>query len=629
MKYDMNYPKVIMKLVRTKSSIAGSLLFIFVALAVSRPEYVFADNVCQSSNNVTPSSCISNVATNNSSVSTDSTNTQTAQSGSGGTSETSGTTTSSPSPTNNNLDNYPVSSSTPSTTTQPVTNDNSNNSSSSLVSPSSSSNTPGDTSNSANTATINNNDALNSQSGNATVTQNNVGGDATSGSSEGELNLINQINNTSSSNQPLTFTYTVNGNVNGNITINPVSLAEQNGSSSSGSSVTDTSSTNNASINNTATVSADSGNASVTSNGVGGDATSGTAEALANLINVIGTVTVNGNVVGNILIPQQLVDSLLNNSPPTNQGESKPSLVTLNNNFTINNQVALLAQSGQALVTNNGVGGNASSGNATTDLTIYNLTGSQVIASNALLVIVNVAGTWTGFILNSSDNSNIALLDGGNSSSVCLPSNSNVTSNNTETINNYITLSADSGNAIVSGNGVGGNATSGDALAEANIVNFLGDQFDLSGWFGILFINVLGNWYGSLGLYNDSAAPLTSNAVSVLSSTESKNITLPALVIFNPAATSGQGQQSSNQYCIALNTTSGDPSNSGLIGAGNSVALASYLNNTSTQTHPMSVAKDPLQHSINWWLVIGGLGGAAVLLGIDRAIIRRQKSQKR
>ena len=63
---------------------------------------------------------------------------------------------------------------------------------------------------------------------------------------------------------------------------------------------------------------------------------------------------------------------------------------------------------------------------------------------------------------------------------------------------------AQSGNATVRNNTLGGNATTGDAKTSVNVMNLANSSFNLSDWFGILFINVFGNWYGSFGV--DTAA---------------------------------------------------------------------------------------------------------------------------
>src|SRR5690606_14293919 len=67
------------------------------------------------------------------------------------------------------------------------------------------------------------------------------------------------------------------------------------------------------------------------------------------------------------------------------------------------------------------------------------------------------------------------------------------------TIRNNVNVTAVSGDAEVSNNTRAGNTTTGDAYAAANVSNITGSHFGFSGWFGLLFINVFGDWRGSFG----------------------------------------------------------------------------------------------------------------------------------
>jgi hypothetical protein len=71
--------------------------------------------------------------------------------------------------------------------------------------------------------------------------------------------------------------------------------------------------------------------------------------------------------------------------------------------------------------------------------------------------------------------------------------------NNSKIVNN-LNLNSQSGDATVANNTTAGNATTGDATASANVANIAGSQMGLSGWFGVLFINVFGKWFGSAGI---------------------------------------------------------------------------------------------------------------------------------
>lgn len=421
---------------------------------------------------------------------------------------------------------------------------------------------------SRNNITINNTDHSTARSGTATVRDSGSGGTATSGNSVTDLNIINQADSTTGINTTGSNSTTTqdNGNVNGNIVINPTLPSVPAGSTTSPSTVTSITNSTSATINNNATLNSYSGNATVTNNGNGGAATSGSTDAVANVINVInstisnqqtyvGTVNVMGNLNGNILLPEQFINSLLSTSN-LDSNSSNSANVTENNNFIINNNLNQNAASGGANVTNNGNGGLAQSGSANTNQDIINLDNIQVTSGNLLLVIVNVTGSWTGTVLGSTPTSNVFLLQSNGAVDNLLTPIS-VSSTNLFTINNDLTLSADSGDAAVSNNGNGGSAISGNASTSINIVNIEGSEFNLSGFFGILVINILGNWNGSLLTYN-------SGPVSTAQNNSPAKVTTTTIKIIRPK-TSQQGSYYTSIYSAgyqAAVTGSSNASNS-------------------------------------------------------------------
>lgn len=368
-------------------------------------------------------------------------------------------------------------------------------------------------------------------SGNALVTGNTTGGDATSGNAQAVANVINMLQ--SSSNvlgdpNMITFTANINGDVNGDLLLDPAHLSSvqpANSSTSLDNNVTVNNSTD-ASINNNISLGANSGNATVANNTSGGNATTGTADAVANVVNVLnsavtagksfmGVININGNLNGDILLPPNFVDSLLASNVPrysVNTAELNSDL-TVNNtaNQRIDNHVSAGAASGDAKVTNNTTGGNATTGLAKTNLTVFNLTGSDVVASNDLLVFVNVLGTWYGMIMNAPAGTTAAEIAGGVTSNTV---NNTATLNNTanQRINNNIDVNARSGNAAVTGNTTGGDAASGKATASVNLVNMINNKLSLNGWFGLLFINVFGTWNGSFGVNTSAGDPVAASA---------------------------------------------------------------------------------------------------------------------
>jgi hypothetical protein len=373
-----------------------------------------------------------------------------------------------------------------------------------------------------NNVVLNNTLCSTADSGDALVTEGDVAGNATSGDAQAQATLLNQIQSLYglSDSEMATFTQNIYGSVFGDILIDPAMLEYvlANGCGnlclpSSGTTYLN----NNAVINNDIYLSATSGNAEVSNNQVGGDATSGNASAMLNLINIInsiissgqsffGTINIYGDLDGDILLPPDIISSLL--TPSSTEISDRPRKSGTYNvnqtvNESINNNLYLNANSGNALVSNNGSAGNATSGSSSTNLNVYNLAGSQVIGKNALLVFVNVLGQWTGFIINSPVGATSASLGVNPTSSQCFDSclgNLDASFNSNLQINNNIYLSAVSGNATVSGNDSAGNATTGNALTSLNLVNIINSNLALSDWFGVLFINVFGTWNGSFGI---------------------------------------------------------------------------------------------------------------------------------
>lgn len=379
------------------------------------------------------------------------------------------------------------------------------------------------TTNNTNNLGLNNSVSSTATTGNASVSANTTGGSATSGSATASANIINVLQSSfaaaGADGTVVTFTANIPNSVTGDLYIDPGSIAQNQGASSNnplqGSQSVTVNNQTNGQINNDVLLNATSGDAAVVANTTGGSATSGDAAAMANIVNImnssvaagqsfVGTINIQGDLVGNILLPEGFLDSLVasnNNNSSTNTD----STLTNTNNQSINNNVSASATSGAADVTRNTTAGDATSGSATNTLTVLNLTGSNVIGNNALLVFVNVGGTWMGLIVNAPG-SNSAMLGGGisqntSSSPALVPTATESTIENTNNmgITNNITVGAQTGDATVSNNTTGGDATSGDASTSVNIANIVDSQMSFAGWFGVLFINILGNWQGNFG----------------------------------------------------------------------------------------------------------------------------------
>jgi hypothetical protein len=402
------------------------------------------------------------------------------------------------------------------------------------------------TDNNTNNATINNLLGQNASTGDSTVFGNTTGGNASTGDAQDVVNAVNMLQSSSDAlgGNAVTFVANINGNVDGNLLIDPSTLgAVQPTSDPAGTNNLTVDNSTNAAINNNINLAAASGDATVADNTTGGNATSGSAETIADVVNLIdsaissgqsfvGVININGDLNGNIDIPPNLVNQLIADNVPTvtisdTGADSNNSItstgsnntkVTNTNNEGITNNVNSTAASGQAAVTENTTAGNATSGNASNNITAFNLTGSNVIGANDLLVFVNVLGTWVGMIMNAPAGATAAELGGGITQDSQGNNNTTINNNANQTINNNITTNAQSGKATVDQNTTGGNATSGNASNAVNLLNVENSSLSLSGWFGILFINVFGTWNGNFGIYNPLALNSGANSSDASSS---------------------------------------------------------------------------------------------------------------
>lgn len=354
--------------------------------------------------------------------------------------------------------------------------------------------------------------------GNALVSGNTVAGGALTGDAAVIANLVNMLNSSmglTGDSQIATYSSDIHGDVFGDLYIDPSALAAtQPASGIDGSNAyLDVNVDLDNKIENNLTLDARSGDATVSGNTQAGSATSGSADAVANIVNMLnsaistgssfmGVLNIYGSLNGDILLPAGLLEYLLASNGASG-ADNNTTDVTLNDSQSIVNNVNASAQSGAATVSGNTQAGNASTGSGETNVTILNLTGRNVIASNSLLVFVNVLGQWVGVIMDAPVGSTSAALGTGVTKDEAYQTAEYDVDTNSEIVNN-VDVNARSGDATVANNTVAGDATSGDATASVNIANLVNSSFSLADWFGVLFINVFGTWNGSFGI--DTAA---------------------------------------------------------------------------------------------------------------------------
>ncbi len=376
-------------------------------------------------------------------------------------------------------------------------------------------------------------------SGNASVKNNTTGGNATSGNSSATADIINRVDSTmsnSSNTEAATFVMDVMGDVNGDIMLEPMLLKAMLEARVTESTDAQISVSNDTSIQNDINLTATSGNATVSGNTTAGDATTGTANTMANVMNLVnsmiaanqsfdGTINIYGNLNGDILIAPDFLAQMLasNGIQATASGATQ---LNARDTQEIVNNVSLAAESGAALVAGNTRAGNATSGDADTNLVIFNMTGHEIVAANSLLVFINVLGSWVGVIVDAPQGATAAAIGSDVTKNDIHPSLVIDASNDTRITNN-INLDSQSGDATVAGNTLAGNAMTGNATASANIANISNSSLGLSGWFGRLFINVFGTWNGSFGVNTSAGDPLP-----VLTALDSEGV--PQLIQFIP-----------------------------------------------------------------------------------------------
>lgn len=500
----------------------------------------------------------------------------------------------------------------------------------------------GGTSGTSNTTTMSVNNSVLAQAatGNAIVFANTAAGDAVSGNAQSMATLVNMLQSSASGmgneSGAVFFTTDIQGDVVGDLLLDPAHIGsvQPAAASPAGTLAVTTANNTTQAIHNTITLSAASGNAAVDSNTNAGNATSGSATAVANVVNMLnsaitsgksflGVININGNLNGDILLPPNLIDQLLASNVPTVQLQVDNTLANATTQ-SINNTITTAATTGNAQVDRNTTAGSARTGAATTNITAFNLTGSTVVGKNSLIVFVNVLGTWYGMIVDAPAGSTSAQLGGGIAPGAPPTTTATAATNfAAQSIRNDISLVAHTGDASVTKNTRAGNATSGDARVAANVLNIMNSTISLSDWFGILFINVFGSWHGSFGV-NTSAGDVTvsSPPPSALPQPPSNSTPSAGAVLAQAAAPRQVFRFIARSLPRSTPPASATPA---------AAQETSQVLSETTAAPVATTTKLPVAGSVNrnrssnLWLSIFGIGVATVLLVGERVVSRRHR----
>lgn len=488
-------------------------------------------------------------------------------------------------------------------------------------------------------AVINNKLQSNATTGDAAINKNTIGGSATTGDATAIANLMNTINSTVSGGgaQFATFVTDVVGDVHGDIMLYPMLLAAMLQAANNPTEST-IAVNNNAAITNDLNLNAKTGNAAVANNTTAGSATTGTANTVANVMNIInsiiaanqsfvGTINIYGNLDGDILVAPDFLPQLLASNTGGSSAPANSLLVSADDTQSIINNIDLKAATGKALVSNNTNAGSAATGDAKTNLVLLNLSGHQIVAKDSLLVFVNVLGQWVGLIVDAPAGTHAAALGTGVTTNNVAPDLTIKVDNNSQIVNN-INLNSQSGDATVVNNTNAGNATTGDATASANVANISGSQLGLTGWFGVLFINVFGNWFGSFGVDTARGNPMTPGRGGV----DNQKLVTPASQPFQFIPHDEPSKSTAAQSFSRLITGQPPVATEEVIAEATTeeseeVALTAYVPSVGATNAGMPVAEGAIasESRVDFLPLIGSiavLGLGAVLTKLAIAIIR-------
>lgn len=362
-------------------------------------------------------------------------------------------------------------------------------------------------------------------SGDALISSNTAAGNALSGDATAVANIINSVNSSvaAGENQKITtFTKDIYGDVEGDIILYPMLLKAMLEQKAKNMGAAEINTTTDFDITNDVTLNAKSGDATVENNTTAGDATTGNATAMANVINIlnsmiatqdsfIGTINIYGSLDGDILLAPDLIPQMLAHNGGSSSGS--PTQLSAQDTTTIVNNISAVAESGAASVFGNTEAGDATTGDASSNVVIFNVTGREIVAENSMLIFVNVLGKWVGMILDAPQGATAAMIGTGVTTNREYAPDLTLKSESRHGITNTIAVNATSGDATVSNNTSAGNATSGNAHALANVANISNSSVNLSGWFRILTFNIFEDWTGSVkigppyGMTPEEAAP--------------------------------------------------------------------------------------------------------------------------
>lgn len=252
---------------------------------------------------------------------------------------------------------------------------------------------------------------------------------------------------------------------------------------------------NQASVENNLTLVSDTGNNQTNYNQGDSFIQTGDANVVANVLNflnnnfagelVLGVVNIFGELVGDIILPAEVVSPEFSSIEETSQEE-----VFQANEAEIENYLNLDANTGGNQTSRN-TGGDSSieTGEAEVQVQMLNIANNNLLGGPWWLVIVNVAGEWVGKILGAPP------LNATTTQESQVEKQSQQT-NQAKIVNN-LNLTANTGKNSASNN-TGGDSKikTGDAKILVNLINFVNNNIHANSKLVVTVVNVFGRWLG-------------------------------------------------------------------------------------------------------------------------------------
>jgi hypothetical protein len=248
---------------------------------------------------------------------------------------------------------------------------------------------------------------------------------------------------------------------------------------------------------------------------------------------VYGVVNIYGDLVGDIIFPEEVFGTCCNSgnvtaetggngsgsANTTRSAETSTTESFQSNDATIENTLVLDAQTG-ANDTSANTGGDSviKTGSANIDTNVVNVANSNV-TGNWWLVLVNEAGNWVGRLFGGTGTENMAGSagtefsvapsgevtisngsngsDSANTAAIQSDTATQATQHNNAEVANTLSLTANTGSNASNYN-TGGNTAivTGDANIVANLVNFVNNNITGGGKLFVTVVNVFGSWVG-------------------------------------------------------------------------------------------------------------------------------------